>query len=65
MGAMDWVQSPWVIAAVLALALVLAWLRRAFQRCPHCRRLVRRPLRGWLRCPSCGRQYHRSVPRQR
>lgn len=62
---MDLVLAPRVIALALVAALALVWLRRAYQPCPHCRRFVRRARRGWLRCPRCGRQYHRSVPRQR
>jgi hypothetical protein len=58
-------RSPWAIAALVAVILAVAYLRRVFQRCPHCQRIVRRALRGWLRCPHCQRQYHRSVPRQR
>lgn len=58
--------APWLPLVLLgALVAALALARRYLQRCPHCRRLVRRAYRGWLRCPSCGRQYHRSVPRQR
>ncbi len=62
---MDLILSPWGIAALVAVALVLVVLRRLFQRCPHCRGVVRRARHGWLRCPRCHRQYHRSVPRQR
>lgn len=62
---MDILRSPWLIGALVAVILAYAYLRRVFQRCPHCRRVVRRALRGWMRCPHCHRQYHRSVPRQR
>jgi len=49
-----------VAAAVLILAARSVTVRY-YQRCPHCRRTVRRARRGWLRCGHCGRQYHRSV----
>jgi ribosomal protein L37AE/L43A len=47
--------------ALLILVLLITVVPRRYQRCPHCRRLVPRAHRGWLRCRSCGRQYHRSV----
>jgi len=50
-----------LLAAGLAVLLVYLWARSRYQRCPHCRRLVKRAHRGWLRCRGCGRQYHRSV----
>ena len=56
-------DSPWMLlvaAAVLILAARSVTVRY-YQRCPHCRRTVRRARRGWLRCGHCGRQYHRSV----
>jgi tRNA(Ile2) C34 agmatinyltransferase TiaS len=49
-----------VVVAVVALALYLLISQR-FQQCPHCRAIVSRARRGWLRCRRCGRQYHRSV----
>ncbi|HEV8586173.1 MAG TPA: hypothetical protein VGT02_14495 [Methylomirabilota bacterium] len=60
---MDALASPLVQAlGVGAVALVLvSLLTRRYQRCPHCRRWVLRAHRGWLRCRTCGRQYHRSV----
>jgi hypothetical protein len=61
---MDWLLSlppvTYVLALVVAAALGSAYMRR-YQRCPHCRRVVPRARRGWLRCRACGRQYHRSV----
>jgi len=58
--------SPWVLGAVGVVAVGAYWyLGRVLQRCPHCRSWVRRAVRGWFRCPRCGRQYHRSVPEQR
>jgi ribosomal protein L37AE/L43A len=56
------VSSGWFqagAAAVLVAGLML--VSRHYQRCPHCRRMVPRAHRGWLRCRTCGRQYHRSV----
>jgi ribosomal protein L37AE/L43A len=50
---------PYVLVA-LGVAMIVVYARR-YQRCPHCRRVVPRARRGWLRCRSCGRQYHRSV----
>jgi hypothetical protein len=52
-----WFQA--LIAAALGASVMLA--SRHFQLCPHCRRVVPRAKRGWLRCRTCGRQYHRSV----
>jgi len=59
----DFIHSPLVqIGAVVLVVLFVRFLvMRRYQRCPHCLRLVRRAHRGWLRCKSCGRQYHRSV----
>jgi len=58
--------SPWVLSALGVVAAGTYWyFGHIQQRCPHCRRFVRRAVRGWFRCPYCGRQYHRSVPRQR
>jgi len=59
----DALASPLLLAigvGVVALA-TLGLVSRRYQRCPHCRRLVPRAHRGWLRCRTCGRQYHRSV----
>ncbi len=59
----DALDSPLVQAlglGVVALAAMGLFTRR-YQRCPHCRRWVPRAHRGWLRCRTCGRQYHRSV----
>jgi len=63
----DALASPLLQAIGLgAVALaVLGLVNRRYQRCPHCRRLVRRARRGWLRCRVCGRQYHRSVQLKR
>lgn len=59
--------SPWMLLfpAILLVLAARSLTLRYYQRCPHCRRLVRRARRGWLRCPRCGRQYHRSVVFQR
>jgi tRNA(Ile2) C34 agmatinyltransferase TiaS len=46
---------------VLAVLVLYVAYKRRYQRCPHCRRVVPRARRGWLRCKTCGRQYHRSV----
>jgi tRNA(Ile2) C34 agmatinyltransferase TiaS len=56
-------HSPLVQIAAVALVVVLVstLVSRRYQRCPHCGRMVPRAHRGWLRCRSCGRQYHRSV----
>jgi tRNA(Ile2) C34 agmatinyltransferase TiaS len=48
-----------VVAAVLLLAAIAWW----YQRCPHCKALVRRAGSAWLRCRRCGRQYHRGLRR--
>jgi tRNA(Ile2) C34 agmatinyltransferase TiaS len=61
---MDWALSlsPLTYALiVLAILVLFGAYKRRYQRCPHCRRLVPRARRGWLRCKTCGRQYHRSV----
>jgi hypothetical protein len=50
-----------LVAAGILVFLILVWGRSHYQRCPHCRRIVPRAHRGWLRCRGCGRQYHRSV----
>jgi uncharacterized protein (DUF983 family) len=47
------------IAVVVGLGLIYA--RRLYQRCPHCGRVVRRVVQGWLRCGFCGRQYRRGL----
>jgi ribosomal protein L37AE/L43A len=52
-----WFQA--LSAIVLGASVML--VTRHFQRCPHCGRVVPRAKRGWLRCRTCGRQYHRSV----
>jgi tRNA(Ile2) C34 agmatinyltransferase TiaS len=49
------------VLALLVAALIVSMYARRYQRCPHCRRVVPRARRGWLRCRACGRQYHRSV----
>jgi tRNA(Ile2) C34 agmatinyltransferase TiaS len=53
----------WLQFAVGAIVVIGAWnlVNRRYQRCPHCRKIVPRAVRGWLRCKGCGRQYHRSV----
>jgi hypothetical protein len=56
------VSSGWFQAATAGvLGVGMVFVTRHFQRCPHCRRMVPRARRGWLRCRTCGRQYHRSV----
>jgi ribosomal protein L37AE/L43A len=59
----DWLGAPtmYVLAVGALVVIVGIYVNRRFQRCPHCRRVVRRAVRGWLRCRGCGRQYHRSV----
>ena len=61
---MDWALSlsplTYVLVALSVVVLTGAYKQR-YQRCPHCRRVVPRARRGWLRCKTCGRQYHRSV----
>ncbi|MBI3638110.1 MAG: hypothetical protein HY216_18090 [Candidatus Rokubacteria bacterium] len=48
-----------VVAVLVAVAVAIgAW---RYQRCPHCRRLVRRARVGWLSCPRCGRSYARGI----
>jgi len=47
------------VAVVAGLGLLYGW--RAYQRCPHCGRLVRRVVQGWRRCAFCGRQYRRGL----
>lgn len=46
-------------AGAACLGLVL--LQRAYQKYPHGGRVVQRARRGWRRCRSCGREYHRSI----
>jgi len=48
---------------ILATAVVLfyAFVFPFYQFCPHCRRIVRRARQTWLRCPRCGREYHRTI----
>ncbi|MBI3624964.1 MAG: hypothetical protein HY215_02255 [Candidatus Rokubacteria bacterium] len=46
-------------AVILAIGIFYGW--RNYQRCPHCRRVVPRVYRGWLRCRGCGRQYRRGL----
>jgi len=48
-------------AAAVAASLGLIYGMRAYQRCPHCGRIVRRVFRGWKRCHGCGRQYRRGL----
>jgi uncharacterized protein with PIN domain len=65
-GALAWVGRgfetviPAAFIATAAVIVAVAWilLSRRYQRCPHCRRLVRRVRAGSLRCPRCGRQYY-------
>jgi tRNA(Ile2) C34 agmatinyltransferase TiaS len=63
----DLLRSPLVQigALILVVLVVRALVMRRYQRCPHCLKFVRRAYRGWLRCPACGRQYHRSVQLRR
>jgi hypothetical protein len=51
---------PETFIAAGAVVLVVAWviLARLYQRCPHCRRLVRRTYSTHRRCRWCGRQYY-------
>ena len=53
----------WLQAAAGAIVVIGGWslFNRKFQKCPHCRKIVPRAVRGWKRCKGCGRQYHRSV----
>lgn len=48
-----------LVVVLLVVAAVAAAIR--YQRCPHCRRLAPRAKEQWLRCPRCGRQYHRGL----
>ncbi len=61
---MDWVLSlsplTYALVSLAVVVLTVAYQQR-YQRCPHCRRVVPRARRGWLRCRTCGRQYPRSV----
>jgi len=60
----DSLPAAWLYAGGLGLLAVVVGAyagRRRYQLCPHCRRVVPRAVRGWLRCRGCGRQYHRSV----
>jgi ribosomal protein L37AE/L43A len=59
----DWLSWPPLqfFALGVVAAIVTGALARRYQLCPHCRRMVPRAKRGWLRCRTCGRQYHRSV----
>src|SRR3989304_1839204 len=43
--------SPWVIALVAAALAAFLYGRRVLQRCPHCRKLVRRAPPGGARRP--------------
>jgi Zn finger protein HypA/HybF involved in hydrogenase expression len=54
---------PETFAVGAAVLVVIAWwiFARWYQRCPHCRRLVRRASPRTLRCPRCGRQYYEGV----
>ena len=63
----DLLASPLVQALGLVLVVTVAarYLTHRYQRCPHCRCVVPRAHRGWLRCRGCGRQYHRSVQMKR
>jgi len=55
------VPEAFIVAA--AAIGVVAWmlLSRRYQRCPHCRRVVRRVRAGSLRCSRCGRQYYHGL----
>jgi ribosomal protein L37AE/L43A len=63
----DAIPLSWLQFTLGVLVAVGGWsvVSRKYQRCPHCRRFVRRAVRGWLRCKGCGRQYHRSVQLKR
>ena len=54
---------PETFAFGAAVLVVIAWLilARWYQRCPHCRRFVRRASLRPLRCTRCGRQYYKGV----
>ena len=56
-------SDPRFLAAALAVSVVIALGLVRYQRCPHCRRLVRRAGRRWRTCPRCGRQYHGGLKR--
>jgi tRNA(Ile2) C34 agmatinyltransferase TiaS len=64
---MEWFGAPmtYVLGIGALVALGSTYASRHYQRCPHCRRVVPRAIRGWLRCRTCGRQYHRSVQLRR
>jgi len=51
---------PEVLIVGAVVFIVVAWwiLARWYQRCPHCRRVVRRAHTRSLRCSRCGRQYY-------
>jgi predicted amidophosphoribosyltransferase len=55
------IPEAFMIVAILVIAVVWAILWRLYQRCPHCRRLVRRARARTVRCPHCGRQYYRGI----
>jgi hypothetical protein len=55
------VTMPVTIGIVLVMGLGVVYGWRAWQRCPHCGRLVQRVARGWKRCGHCGRQYRRGL----
>jgi tRNA(Ile2) C34 agmatinyltransferase TiaS len=52
--------TPLLMLVVLLVVAAVAVAIR-YQRCPHCRRLAPRAKEQWLRCPRCGRQYHRGL----
>ena len=53
--------TPLLVLAVLLLIGAAVAVAIRYQRCPHCRRLAPRAKEEWLRCPRCGRQYHRGL----
>jgi tRNA(Ile2) C34 agmatinyltransferase TiaS len=59
----EWLSAPveYVFGLAVVVVFVSTYASRRYQLCPHCRRVVPRAVRGWLRCRACGRQYHRSV----
>ncbi len=52
---------PFMVGIAVVVGLGLIYARRLYQRCPHCGRVVRRVVQGWLRCGFCGRQYRRRL----
>lgn len=55
------IPETFIVTAALAVVLTWAILRRLYQRCPLCRRVVHRAIAGTRRCRRCGRQYYRGL----